>query len=465
MKLHPVIRLLINILGTDKVLYHAEDLEKYRRDALDVTRALPANFRPSIPIAIVRPDTEDDVSAVVKFANKKRIPIVPYGAGTGLMGGAATVKRSIVMDMKNMNSIEINKDDFTVDVGAGVVIKELASEVEKHGLMFAHDPWSANYSTVGGAIATNGVGYLACKYGSMGEQVLGLRAVAGNNSLLDIKPAKKRSTGLDLGNLFIGSEGILGIITSATLRLYPMPAQQLIHAFGFKDLASGYRCVRQLFLQGVQPTSLDLFEAFDVKADADTRTWLQDEEGTRLYLLFDGFQEEVNALSVKTKQIVKEFNGTELDDKIAEEYWKNRYDIANRYISFIRKNSRNTDIKFDFIQVYVSAGKLLEFDKACRDIAKKYRVVVQGHGIWQALEFYSMNLFAHSADANDRMYQAIDEMLRHALEVGTMEYVHGVGIRLAHLMKETHSDGMALIRKIKRVLDPNNIMNPGKLSL
>jgi FAD/FMN-containing dehydrogenase len=76
-----------------------------------------------------------------------------------------------------------------------------------------------------------------------------------------------------------------------------------------------------------------------------------------------------------------------------------------------------------------------------------------------------MNLFAHSADANDRMYQAIDEMLRHAIEVGTMEYVHGVGIRLAHLMKETHSDGMTLIRKIKRVLDPNNIMNPGKLSL
>jgi FAD/FMN-containing dehydrogenase len=465
MKLSSVIRSLINILGTDKVLYCAGDLERYSRDALDVTRALPANFRPSMPIAIVRPDTEDDVSAVVKFANRKRIPIVPYGAGTGLMGGAATIKRSIVMDMRNMNSIEINKDDFTVDVGAGIVIKELASEVEKHGLMFAHDPWSASYSTVGGAIATNGVGYLACKYGSMGEQVLGLRAVAGNNSLIDIKPAKKRSTGFDLGNLFIGSEGILGIITSATLRLYPMPEQRKIHAFGFKDLARGYRCVRQLFLQGVQPTSLDLFEVFDVKADADTRTWLQDEEGTRLYLLFDGFQEEVNALSIKTKQIVKEFNGTELDDKVAEEYWKSRYDLANRYISFIRQNSRNTDIKFDFIQVYVPAGKLLEFDKVCRDIAEKYRVVVQGHGIWQALEFYSMNLFAHSADANDRMYQAIDEMLRHAIEVGTMEYVHGVGIRLAHLMKETHSDGMTLIRKIKRVLDPNNIMNPGKLSL
>ncbi len=465
MRLDAVTRSRINILDVDKVIYDVEEIERYSKDALHITRALPPNFRTTIPITIVRPDMEDDIVAIVKFANKKRIPIVPYGAGTGLMGGAMTVKRGIVMDMKNMKSVKINKDDLTVNAGGGVIIKKLASKVQKHGLMFAHDPWSAIYSTVGGAIATNGVGYLSCKYGSMGEQVLGLRAVAGNSSLLDIKPAKKSSTGLDLKNLFIGSEGTLGIVTSATLKLYPLPPRQKIYAFEFKDLASGYRCVRHLFLQGVKPASLDLFEAFDVKTHVNTKSWLQDEAGTRLYLLFDGFKEEVNVLSLKTRQIVKEFNGIELDDKIADEYWKKRYDIANRYISFIRKNSRNIDIKFDFIQVSVPAGKLLEFDKICRDIASKYNVTVQGHGIWQALEFYSMNLLAYDADANDRMHKAIDEMLKHAIEVGTMEYVHGVGLKLAHLMKEAHSDGMTFIREIKRIFDPNNIMNPGKLSL
>ncbi len=465
MRLNTIPRSLVNILGADKVVYDAEEIKRYSKDALDITRALPPNFKPNLPIAIVRPDTEDDVVTVVKFANKKRIPIVPYGAGTGLMGGATTVKRGIVVDMQNMENIKINKDDLMINVDAGIVVKELATEVRKHGLMFAHDPWSANYSTVGGAIATNGVGYLTCKYGSMGEQVLGLRVVAGNSSLFDVKPAKKRSTGLDLKDMFIGSEGILGIITSATLRLYPVPESQQIHAFRFSDFASGYKCIKQLFSQGVKPTSLDLFEAFDVNADADTRTWLQDEEGTKLYLYFDGFEEEVNALSTKTKHIVKEFNGIKLGDNVAEEYWKNRYDIANRYISFIRNHSRNTDIKFDFIQTYIPAGKVLEFDKMCRDIASKYKVMVQGHGIWQALEFYSINLFAHSASANDRMYKAINEMLKHAIEVGTMEYVHGVGVRLAHLMKETHSDGMVVMKKIKRIFDPNNIMNPGKLSL
>lgn len=460
-----IIRSLINILGADKVIYDTEEIARYSKDALDITRALPPSFKPKMPIVIVRPSTEYDTVAVVKFANKNKIPIVPYGAGTGLMGGATTVKRGIVMDMKNMNSIDINKDDLTVNVGSGVVLKELAYEVQKHGLLFAHDPWSANYSTVGGAIATNGVGYLACKYGSMGEQVLGLRVVAGNGSLLDIKPVKKSSTGLDLKKLFIGSEGVLGVIMSATLKLYPRPAAQVILAFEFRDLATGYRCVKHLLSQGVRPTSIDLFEVFDVKADADTKKWLQDEEGTRLYLLFDGFVEEVTALSAKAKHIAREFNGVELGNEIAEQYWKNRYDIANRYISFIRSSSRNTNIKFDFIQVSIPSSKLLEFDKTCMDIASKYKVAVQGHGIWQALEFYSMNLFAGSADANDRMCRAIDEMLKHAIEMGTMEYVHGVGVRLAHLMKETHSDGMAFIKKIKQTFDPNNIMNPNKLAL
>ncbi len=236
------------------------------------------------------------------------------------MGGATTVKRGIVVDMKNMNTVSINKDDLTVDVGVGIVVKQLASQVQQHGLLFAHDPWSASYCTVGGAIATNGVGYLTCKYGSMREQVLGLSAVAGDSTLIDIKPAKKTSTGLDLKNLFIGSEGILGILTSATLKLYPSPSLQKIHVFQFKDLESGYNCIRQLFLAGVKPTSLDLFESFDVNADYDTRIWLQDEEGTRLYLLFDGSDEEVSFLSKKSKNIIKEFDGIELKEEFAEEY-------------------------------------------------------------------------------------------------------------------------------------------------
>jgi FAD/FMN-containing dehydrogenase len=464
-----VIRSLARILDKDRVVHDEEELRQYSRDALDETRALPPKFRPMLPIAIVRPITEEDVITIVKFANKSRVPLVPYGGGTGLMGGATTLKRGVVVDMRNMKSMEISTEDLTANVGAGVVIRELASEAKQHGLLFAHDPWSAGHSTVGGTIATNGVGYLACKYGSMGDQVLGLRAVTGGGNLLEIKPAKKKSTGFELNKMFIGSEGVLGIITHATLKLYPLPSAQKVLAFEFDDLPSGYRCVRSLFSHGVQPASLDLFEAFDVNADVDTRTWLQDPEGTRLYVAFDGFSEEVDVLGAKTMNIVKELNGSELSAEVAEEYWRGRYDIANRYISFLKggstNRSTNRDIKFDFIQASIPAGKVLEFDKACMDIASKYKIEVQGHGIWQAPEFYSMNLFAPSASANDRMYMAMNEMLKRAIELGTMEYVHGVGMKLAHLMKQAHSDGMNLMKRIKRVLDPSNIMNPGKLSL
>jgi alkyldihydroxyacetonephosphate synthase len=460
-----IIRSLIDILGSDSVIYGLDDLRLYSRDALDVTRALPPNFKPKTPIAVVRPKTENDVLKVVRFANKNRVPIVPYGGGTGLMGGAATIKPSIVMDLKTLNSIQVSKDDLTVTVGAGVVIKELDSSLRKDGLMFGHDPWSASYATIGGSICTNGIGYLAGKYGSMGEQVLGLRAVTADGSILDTKPAKKKSTGMDLKDLFIGSEGVFGIITSATLKVHPIPESEQVYAFEFENLEKGYSAVREMFSSGVKPTSLDLFEVYDIGADSETRLWLQDEPGTKLYVMFDGFKEDVEVKSTKTKIIVKEFGAAELDGSVADEYWKGRYDIAERYISFIRSKSRNTDIKFDFIQVSVPAGRLLEFDKVCLDIASKHKIMVQGHGIWQAPEFYSINLFADSAKANDRMYNAMDKMLRYASKIGTMEYCHGVGVRLAHLMQQEHSDSIHVMKKIKRILDPNNIMNPGKLAL
>ncbi len=460
-----IIRLLTDILGYDSVIYDIEHLRSYSIDALDVTRALPPDFKPKMPIAVVRPKTESDIVKVVKFANKNKIPIVPYGGGTGLMGGATTVKRGIVVDLKELNSIEVSKEDLTAVTGAGVLLKQLDSELRKHGLMFAHDPWSASYATVGGSICTNGIGYLAGKYGSMGEQVLGLRAVVADGSILDIKPARKKSTGIDLKDLFISSEGVFGIITSAAVKAYPIPESEKVYAFEFENFEKGYRAVTKMFYNSIKPTSLDLFEVCDIGTDSETKLWLQDEPGTRLYIMFDGFKEEVDVKSAKTKSVVKEFGGEELDDHMANDYWKGRYDIAERYISFIRSKQRNTDIKFDFIQVSVPAGKLLEFDKTCLSIASKHKIIVQGHGIWQTPEFYSMNFFADTARANDRMYGAIDQMLRHASKIGTMEYCHGVGIRLAHLMKEVHSDEIRVMKKIKRILDSNNIMNPGKLSL
>jgi FAD/FMN-containing dehydrogenase len=460
-----IIRSLINILDRDNVIHDEDGLIAYSRDSLDVTRALPPDFRPKIPIVVVRPEEESDVMKVVKFANKNAVPIVPYGGGTGLMGGATTIKRGIVMDLRKLNDIDFSKEDFTVVAGAGVVIKQLDLALRKNGMMFAHDPWSASYATVGGSICTDGVGYLAGKYGSMGEQVLGLKAVTADGSMLGIKSARKRSTGMDLKELFIGSEGVFGIITSAALKVYPVPESERVRAFEFRNLAEGYRAVTEMFSRGLKPTSLDLFEVYDIGADSETKLWLQDEVGTRLYVMFDGFSEEVDAKSARTKSAVREYGAVELDASVGEEYWKTRYDIAEHYIAFIRSKSRNTDIKFDFIQVSIPAGKLLEFDKRCIEIASKHKVKVQGHGIWQNPEFYSMNLFASSASANDKMYNAIDSMLRYASEIGTVEYCHGVGLKIAHLMKQEHRDEIRLLKKIKETLDPNNIMNPGKLAL
>lgn len=456
-----VVRSLLNILDGENVIYDIDDLRSYSRDAFDITRAVPPHFKIKTPVAVVRPETENDVVRIVKFANRKKIPLIPYGGGTGLMGGAASTRKCIVLDLKNLNGIEISENDMTAAVGAGVIIKHLDSELRKKGLMFAHDPWSAGYATVGGAISTNGVGYLAAKYGAMREQVVGMKAVTASGEVLDMKPVKPEGT--DMKSLFIGSEGVLGIVTSATLKIHPVPESQRIVAFEFSSFADGYKAVARMLRAGVRPASLDLFEAYDVGADAQTLQWLQDEPGTRLYLVFDGTGEEVEAMSAKTNVILE--GAKELDKSAGEDYWRGRYDIAERYIAFIRSSSRNTNIKFDFIHTSIPAGSVLEFDRLCAGIASKHGITVQGHGIWQAPEFYSMNFFAGSAGANNRMCRAMDEMLRHAAALGTMEYCHGTGARLAYLMKSTDGGRLRLLRTVKRALDPNNIMNPGKLGL
>ncbi len=459
-----VIRSLVRMLGSSNVIHDAEQLNDYSRDALDVTRALPRGFRPRTPIAVARPVAERDVSKILRFANRNRIPVVPYGGGTGLMGGAATLRRGIVIDLKRLNGIEVIEEDLAVRAGAGVVIKDLDSALRKRGLMLAHDPWSAFYATVGGAISTNGVGYLAGKYGSMGDQVLGMRVALPDGSIMEIRPASKAS-GTHLKDLFIGTEGVLGIVTSATLRAHPLPELAGVLAFEFKDLASGYRAVMRMAARGIRPTSLDLFEVNDLALDNDTRLWLQDRPGTRLYVFFDGLREEVEARIARTGSIAGEFGALQLDENEAGEYWRSRYGIAERYISFIRSTSRNTDIRFDFVHAYIPAGKVLEFDRAALEIASRHRVMVQGHGIWNQPEFYSINLFAGSARANDRMCRAIDGIIRLAGRLGAMEYCHGIGVRLARSMRKDNARNLRVARKIKHALDPRNIMNPGKMAL
>ena len=289
---------LTSLLGTDGVSVQKDDLERFSGDALGTYRSFRSSLRSSArPRVVVRPKSALEVSQVVSLANERLVPVVPYGGGTGVMGGAMSVDGCIVVDLKGMDRIlEISRGDMAARVEPRVVLKDLEDALNREGLMLGHDPWSLPIATVGGAISTDGVGYRAAKYGSMGEQVLGLEVVLGNGQAVSTKGVPSPSSGPSLKHLFIGSEGILGIVTQATLRVFPIPEKRVLRALGFPDFESGFNAVMEMYAQDVRPTMVDFFEE-------------PPECEISLYLAFEGFRTEAEAQDTRAMAICQRLGG------------------------------------------------------------------------------------------------------------------------------------------------------------
>jgi alkyldihydroxyacetonephosphate synthase len=415
----------------------------------------------------VRPASTEEVALVVKFAAENGIPLIPYGGGTGLMGGIVALKPSKVVDLRTMDRIiAVSCPDRTAMVEAGVVLASLEQELNAHGLILGHDPWSLPIATVGGAISTDGLGYRAYRYGSMGDQVLGLTVVLPNGDILKTRAVPRHSTGIDLNRLFIGGEGCFGIITEATLRAFPLPEERALMAYSFEDFEAGFAAIMQLFQVGLRPSLLEFGEG-GVASDLDLPT---------LYLGFEGVREEVLGQAERAMLICSGQGGSRLGQGEAQQFWEARHRVAERF-------SRDRGFKvgeslakalpersFDYIHVCLPASKVLDYRSACSQILTRYGLDIVDYGLWCQPELFSTVMVKASvatpSDAEATSH-AIDEMLTLVQELGgSMEYCHGVGLRLAHLMEREHGEtGLELLRSLKRILDPQNIMNPGKLAL
>src|SRR5579883_2943988 len=220
-----VIATLQSKLGPEQVLTSPEAIARYPGFVWFPPRPrMPLPYPLGTPAAIVRPRATDDVAMVLHQATAAGVPVVPYGAGTGVMGGALPIRNGIVLDVGAMNRIRsIEPGNRLARVESGVILGELAQVAERQGLLFAHDPWSQPIATVGGAVSTNGVGYLAAGYGAMEDQVRGLEVVLPTGEVVSWAGAAKRSAGPDLWPMFVGAEGTLGVITSIVVQLFPWP--------------------------------------------------------------------------------------------------------------------------------------------------------------------------------------------------------------------------------------------------
>jgi alkyldihydroxyacetonephosphate synthase len=460
--MNPIVKKLASVIDPGMIVTAPESLDELTWDALSEGRLHPQH-RPDIaaPLCAVKPRCTDDVRRIVLFANAERTPILPYGGGSGLMGGALTVTPGIVVDLRAMDRIiAIDTDSRTLRAQAGVVLEALDNQLSKTGFILGHDPWTVPVATLGGAISTNSVGYRAGKYGSMGDQVLGLEAVLPSGEILRTRAVAKTSTGLNLNSLLIGGEGCFGIVTEATIRIFPTPEKRSIQALRFESFEIGYRAIQEIFRQGLRPALLDF-------GDADGKF----AGGAVLYIGFEGIAEIVAAQASRARQICAGYGSKNWPQEEADRFWRERHTIARRFMQNRRqRRERGRDGVFrDWIHVALPGAQVLPFRDAAIAIIAKHGVELQESGLWIEPGLFSMPL-ALTDDGSNQAQRLLEETIEELLRLvqrmgGSMEYTHGVGVKLAPLMGEEHGYGLEVMRQIKRALDANNILNPGKLGL
>lgn len=295
-----------------------------------------------------------------------------------------------MIDTSRMNRVEIiSREDFLVSAQAGVVQEDLFNQLDKHELLFAHDPWTRPVATLGGAISTNSLGYLGAKYGSIGAQLLAVEAVMPDGGVVRTRPAEFSSTGLDLKRIFIGTEGMFGIVTSATVRAYPKPQSFALAGYSFPSFEQGFRAIWTLRATGVGPAMIDFGEENPGLG-----------EESQLNLAFDGLRDEVEVRLNKASEIAQRFGGKKLDDEAAQEFWDHRHDIALMYSRRISKPLPENEprTKYDYIHISLPPSKILGFRNETLRLSKEGGVKVLEVGLWHGPELLSLVVSSSASD-------------------------------------------------------------------
>ncbi len=387
------------------------------------------------------------------------------------MGGARPDSGSVVLDLQGTRRVRaIDAASRTATAEAGIVLEDLDRGLRRHGMTLGHDPWSRPRATLGGAIATNGLGYAGYLRGTMGDQVLGLEVVLADGTVLRTRAAARATTGLDLKRLFIGTEGTLGIITAATVRAFPGPEREEIRGFRLPDFASGLEALSRIYDVGLTPFVMDFEETFPVPGGP----WPVEPGPPELFLGFCGPAEVVRAAWRVARNALRRAAARPLPDREARAYWRTRHDIIYRTDEvapgvtgadvFLK------DVAFDYVHVALPRSRVLAYRRSALAILRRHGVFPSSVGLWTQPELVSLEMMCpmrgDRAGARAAVADAIDEVLRraHAMD-GSMEYVHGVGVKLAHLMAEELGAGLDVYRRVKEALDPRGRLNPGKAGL
>ena len=450
---------LSRILPKDNILSTLEECYVYSQDG--------TNTRTSdkFPDVVIFPETIEEIQKIMKFANTNNIPVTGRGAGTNLIGACLPDFGGIVMNFSKMNNIlEINKTDMTAIVQPGVVIGDLQKELDKFGLFFPPDPSNLRVSTIGGAIAQSAGGPKTFKYGTTKDYILGLKIVLADGTLMTTGGNTiKNATGYPLTQLFIGSEGTLGIVVEATLKLIPKPESTRVMLAYFDNIEDATLSVNNIIDSKIFPSTIDFMDKNSIKTvEKFYPANLKTDKEAALIIEIDGSKDSVKTDGDKLKEILISSKATDVTiSNSAEEYEKI---WTARRSSFAAAAKLRPDVVTD--DVIVPRSKLPELIKGINEICSKYNLetCVVGHvGDGNVHPQIALNL--ENKEEHKNYINAKKEIYNLTISLGgTLSAEHGIGAeKKQYLPMAIDNTALEYMKKIKYIFDPKKILNPNKI--
>ena len=421
-------------------------------------------FATHLPDAVALPRSTRSVSAILRFANRHQIPVTPRGAGYGYVGGCVPMHGGISLSLERMNKIlEINGEDFVAVTQPGVLTEHLQDEIIKLGLYYPPDPASRKDCSIGGNIATNAGGPRCLKYGVTRDYVLGLEVVLTDGSVVRLGGrTHKNKTGFDLHRLFVGSEGLLGIMTEATLKLIPLPPFRANLAVGFSSMRDAIKTLHAIFAAGILPCALEVADEFTLAA-AYKRTGSESLRGCKAHLIteLDGQKKSVTAEIRELEKIIRRQNPNfvqrGLGNKQCEAVWQIR-----REFSYSLRDTGLTKLNEDIV---VPRGKLAELFQFAAKLQRKHGLAIACFGHAGDGNIHTNVMVDYTKPgAKKRAGAALDELFTQVIAWGgAITGEHGIGLaKKPWWPRAASKEVRALHHAVKKALDPQGILNPGK---
>lgn len=461
---------LEDAVGAEYVNTEKADLITHGNDGCWLTMQYVARGQtPTLPRFVVRPANTKEVARVLQICNYYKIPVVPYGGSSGSQGGITPLVSCVSVDMKRMNKvIEIDEYSRTVTVEAGMNWQQLEWRVNEFGLSTMHIPSSITCSTAGGFLAHNGIGVLSTKYGRIDDMCIWLEVVIPDGTVMETSAVPKHSSGPYLKDIFIGSEGTFGVITKAKFRLFKIPETRKFHAFLFKDLTTAMKAGRDL-VHECKPSILRLYD------ETETRSVIRDVVGVEKPGVFMNMAVEGRDRIAEIEHTIAcdlcigEYGAEDMGEEYGNKWW-------DRRVTFFYPG-----YSFQYPKMFGTMDTIATYDKI-ENIYRKMKEVVESN--YPQAKFIAH--FSHWYDWGCMMYDRFiienapedpKEATRLHNEIwhrgvrtalangGVINDHHGVGIKLGGLMQEQYGNSMMIYRGLKKMFDPNGIMNPFKMGV